>query len=1781
MKNLKYIYALSSLFVSFFAFSYATNFNDTASTSTSDDTSKENSNTAQEITNQDSAIIDDVIKNNIINSYNSALSSTHTLKLNKGNLVYRNNNKPVTLDFDGIFSITNSSLNSYVIDATYSYDTSKETFKVSSGTIDSSTITYNNSVYTFSSSNELSGILSFPCTKDSKYPMINLDFNFSTIFSTFLKISYDDYKVYSSSTGYTFISKNTTIKVDQNYNLLEVNSNFSDEFTFYFNFNKLDSESNSSKAVEDSTDFVTTLKGLFNDSSFDISYAALIKSTTSNNLKYNGFVTYNGSSLSLNVNEFINSNLQNEITSTFRDNNIYFNISNGLEKGNLIDSEETDLVNATSGLMSNNTQFDYSFNAPLNALINTNIFQNILDLNLSSSSIKDLSESGNIKTFKVNSVEFGLSNDSDIRFELELLNNSLKSISIKDFKTTTSNTMDIEFSINEVKSNTVQINSEAYPIYNSMLPYYKKVTFIVNEIKVGGKFNTSVIDNTNQTTLGFSIKHYDFNLGKSINNISLKDLNASLKGISINYGDSKDKNKTLSTATALFLEDTTATANNSFNLEIENLNYKDGKFYLALKNTSDDSLNKYILESSSIKGLIASVNKLTASDSTKSNSTEKGFNAIKKEYTRISNLIKQINTNYIISELKYDIEHNKSFKKLTKYMTITPTNDSIDVKFNLSKIFETNYFEDGEGYGNNAVVGISLSKKGELISLGVDDVSLTDTNNTVTSTSIGLNDFNSSNILDDKTIKEEWDNTEDKVNSKDLNEVVSKIDDTVQVFNSMIQANSVLQNLISIDFAYKNTKLSGRLSTKFHFNQYADVDDKYIEGSIPLSISGTSDTNEISGLNLEFIYSDSNNYDTLNEKGEIIKAKSKFMGIVDNNKDNNYKLTAGTQIALSLNYAKDDNGRSASKLYAYSDHDTVSSMLVSLSGLNENNTLWPYVIIRTIQKYALNIKEIIDPNNSINTIELLKNLGITDVSSVINLLNSLNTKEEKESAYLKAKVNLGALSEQDAFNQFNVNITLNFNVVPEVRNDEGTITQVREISISSINLEGIEDPSLKVNIALENTSIQKDTETLIRLETEETQVLNDSFTPIQQSSNYNYEDSTINYIDTYNVYNLLQLGIYTTDRKYYNIKGTLKFKASADFFGIGLKSKILNNLYFNIKLNLFKDPKPNNFDKLSQAEQDTYTNKHYKIQGYLKVAINNDGNTIEDTFNNKFTEFFIEPGETADAKDGTVYIFKSYGNAGTQYDTKDWYSSDGEFTYDTNNYYYDKQLSSEVYRDAYSISKGNTIMEGVSDNEAENYINSKLNTYSELSYNDFSKTNYRYVTDTSNVILQGLSKGYYNYNNQSERDAAFNEINKYYSNVAEIYDEPIYGKVKAGDKNSKNTYKNNSESAWSERNNIPSDIRDNYTVGYTEKIEFDWGKLKFVTNKYYYVYSMNTFNNPYDYKGTNYKIKVNETFDTVYGKKEVCDLVGNNDVSIDQITKYKYQLQYKYSYNVEMYKMSKEQFLGDMNIQVDGKESGKAKTMLYYLLDYSEIIGDAIIEVSILGKSIKIPIRDILLGSLYKSIDDSTESDKPKLNYLKGWNIFVNNGGVIGEESYYVSDGDFYITPNDMIGKISSGGNSIAFNTGIHLNFKKDLKTSNEELDFDKWDFNLSQTNTDSDSMLITCTASIFNLNIGIESSDFSFITSNDETFINNEMTRYNKFIEVFNSPNDEETNTFSDTYPTKITLKYNYYVILEYYSYVDGSIIFANDYTVNNIKCNDNKYSKTLHDYLFFQGIN
>ncbi len=1702
MKNLKYIYALSSVFVTLFAFDYKTNYQDIdSSTSTSDDTS--NSSSISTDTLDTGIIIDDLIKSQIVSSYNSHYSSNNKLKLTKGNLIKYKDNTPITLSFKGDYLLSNNSLSSYVIDTDYSYKSSKESFEVSYGSTSYDSINYNNKLYLFSSSNELGGILSFPSTLDNKYPFINDNSSFSSIFNTFLSLDSKEYNVYKSDLGYLFKNDELEINTDSNYNLTKVNG-IKDDIKYEFNFKTQDLTSSLSSLNSESNDFITTLKTILQDSSFDINFNADIKSKTSSNLKfvgnvkldYSNAVTKDDPLISLDLTHYTNGNLSNEVYAQYDDSNLYFKV-NDLIKGLIDNTTASEMINIASGLMSDSS-FNYDFNNPLNELMNTDIFNNIMNLNISSldsSFISNLEIKHNLISFGIDSSAFNL-NTGIIRFEIGLNNAKIKSIKIKDFNIDNDKSINLEMYLNTPKGLN-HLNKNEYPSYNSILPIYKNVMSIMKEGKVGGDFSTTLFDSSSSQTLGVST-HYDVNFKNALSNMSLDNLILSLSDLKINFLDETDSNSNPSTINALFLMDTSNSSKSTFNIEISNLNYQKGTFYIELNNSSSDTSSKYTTSTSSIKEIIESVKTLTGGSSS-SNNTDKGFKAITKEIERLDYLVYFISHNDYVQNAINNIKNNYSLKDLEDFFTITNLGDGIfNLEFDMYNLVGQNSFVFRD-YNLSRNCSLLIGGNGNLLGLNVNGLNV---DGMSVSTHLGKTYYDSSNVLDDNKIKEEWTNTDSNPNKVlDLNNTIKKITGLIDTFNGDSLKNATLSNLIDISFAYNKEKsLSGQIFSKIHFDKNSNIDEKYVEGNIPLTLSDTTEVNGIKQLNAQFIYSDKN-YDESSFKNDF-------------NESNKSRLKAGTQIGLSFEYGSQDNNRSNSKLYAYSDTKTVMNILESLDckttksldtktteeektssyKVTTGNTLWPYKIVRTICQYASNIKGILQPKNT-STIDMLKKLGINDFNSIMDLVNNLNTNKT-----LSTIINIGELANDSDLNKFNVLVEIKF--------DDSKNFGIESISAYSVNENKKIDNNLTVNLNIKEQD--PDVDIISGFET--------------------FESGKANYIDATNVYNLLQLGIYTTEKKYYNISGTLNFGSAAEVKDVPILGDLelngiepLNDLIFDIKLNLFKDEKPENFEKLSQEEQDTYINSVYKIRGYLKVQQKKN--------KNKITEFFIEPGET-DAT-GTIYVCQSEKGEATKNITYTNTSNDNFDSYFKEKY--SSQFSSYTYTNEENI--------------ARNGIN--------VSKNDrVTSTNYNTIGEAEKGINELLI----------QYDELYGKLTTNSTQIQERTTHASKGEILTGEKENEDEVKNElKQKSW-------------YNDSFDSKIAIKKRKDGPFWNRKYYYWA--------------------EATDDIYTlkNKTVYYIAATENINIKTIYNYNYKLTYNTEnsiVNAEFYHMSKEQFLG--NCTYNGDPNNTIPRMLYYLLDYSGILNEGLVDVTAkapvwvpfeykyITVSAKVSLKELILSNIFSSMNGSNAN--PSIDYLNGWSFNVANKNGLND---YIE-----INPSKLMDEVKAGDTIVSFGTGIRLSFIQKTKNDDKKQDNDDetqnntetWSFTISQynpsvddhTSIDEDKYFINASMEsgpiTMTLNLKILTSTFNFTASNNKKTIEQGMARWNSFIEAYKN---------SDYYKTEGYYIKNIHAGATKFTYDlhDHVFVIYCDYGVDFNNSNNRFYGSKVGDSTFFEHI-
>ena len=1190
MRNLKYIFAISSLVLSTYVFSYNTSF--CVSNKIDNNTSSENSN--NELLNE---ITDQKTKENIINSYNNYYSSDHSFTIKNSNLTSYKSKNPISLILNGNLNLTSNALCSYIFNINYSYNSITKNYTSSFGDTSYSVIEYNDKVYLFSANEELKGVFSFPSSLDSSLPVVNEESSFSSIFKKFLNLESNNTSIVLNDSSYTFIGQNFKIETDKNYNFKKIESTKDEDFKYIFNFsNNYDNKASSISLDTSNTDFVSTLKSLLKESSFLVELNANITSKTSKNIKFNGdlkldytsSVLKSGPIIDLNITQYTDNNYANKVRAYYDDSNIYFQLDNIL-KGKISDATINDLISVTSGVLSDSS-FDYTFNKSLNSLMNTSTFDSIFKLDFSSldsSLIKNLEINHNLISFKLDSKAFNL-NNGYIRFEIGLNNLKVKTLKIKDFKIDNDKTMECSLNFKDfIKINELQ-DKDTYDSYDSILPFYKNILRLSKNSNIGGSFSTSLIDSNSSSTLGLS-SNYNIDYKNALTNSNVNDLKVALDNLNINYIDETDENKISNTVNAIFLENTLSSSKSSFNLSIDSLNYQNKTFYLELIDSSKSY--KYTLENESISTLINSINKLNLNKQAIATlpSTDKGFNKIKNQIKRIDYLIYFLENNSKFINIINKIKNTYSLEGLEDYITITPeSNNKFKLEFNLYSL--VNYDETIiKEYSLNNYISIELSSSGEIISLNVYDLAL---DGITSSTKITLKDYDSSKVLTEDQIKNLWTNEKNKENkSKNLNSEVERISNIVDCFNKYYLNNATLSNLINIEFAYKDLTLNGNIASLLHFNEDKELDEKYIEASLPITFSKSSSEKDVTGLNVDLIYSDKD------------LEESNFKNLVYDE----YRLKKGTQANIQLKYGDNPmDSRNFSTIYAYSSLNTMVDCFEALSNIDDNSILMSYSIINQIKNISTQIVNSINGKDS-NFLKSLADLGIINKNTLISLLNGLNSSTNK----LTLTFDFKDFASNKELSKYKFNIDINLTTAKDLK--DNTFYRLDSIEAKEANHEDI---NLKIKIA----------ETRINFDSLSSgnKLSKDIFTLFIP---YNRKPTW--FMDISYLANILELGVRITNKRYYEMSGTFNLKDNIAISIPTLLSKDLeiteiqpiNEITFELKLFFYKE---------------YGTDEAYKIKSYLKLQNNEDSNEI--------TEFFIDPSK--------VYLSKySKNNSTNEYES--------------------------------------------------------------------------------------------------------------------------------------------------------------------------------------------------------------------------------------------------------------------------------------------------------------------------------------------------------------------------------------------------------------------------------------------------------------------------------------------------------------------------------------------------
>lgn len=1497
----KYLLKTLPLFISLLMFSYNFEISNNKSNINFDENSKfenkVNDNSNKELEN----------KEKLIEKYNNHQSSNLSFNLYNSYIsVPSTSSEDVKLSLNGNILVSSNMLDSYHFNSKYEYNNSNFKYSLTSKNDEYSSINYDNKTYLINGENDLSNIISFPSTINSIYPISSNLSSFATLFNRFLSLDSQDTEVDKTNFGYQFKNQYSIIKTTSDFEILEVknssNSNYEYDLKFQNEEKYTTSSTNNEIIDEDSNDVITTILDLLKGNSLDIDFDAEIIDQSKNlnfvgNLKvdYTSFVSKENPVIDLSFKHYLDNKLSNDIDAYYDENELYFRLNDTL-KGKIKETSIKEIVDITSGLT--DSSFSYDLNNSLNQIINTSIFENLLNFDISSlnfDDIKNFEMNHSLISLDVPSYFFGIDNNNYIHLEVGLQNLKLKTIVINNL-IIDGKEINASFRLNEYVG-LHRIVKSAYSDYNTILPIYRNLANIIKEGNIGGYISSSIFKD--DVALGFS-SQFDLVFKDAIQSKDINDLKFSLQDLDINYIDSKEKSKsTSSQINSLFLLDTknVQSKNKSFSLSIDKLDFLDNNIYINLEG------NKMKTSTSSISKLFDSINTLKGNNA----DTTDGIDEIKEELKKLDFVIYYVKNSSNIKDIIENIKNNYAFNELDNLIKVkVDEKGTYSLTFNIKNIVNNGYLSDLYSLQNETI--INLSQNGNILGIEMNELSF---DGIVTSTSISSDKFNESNFITPSQIQNDY--------TLDLDKIIDASTSLINQYSSY--SNTTMSSLFNINLSYDGKKLlnNAKIKSKVYFDEDRNVEEKYIEGNFNLSFddNGTSfnDINSIEGLNLNFVYSDKN------------KDESKFYDLVN---DNN-RLYNGSQFKINLDYGSNDE-RNNTSLYGYSSNDTINNMLDALSDkITSSNALYPYQVVRETTKYAQNIKNLLNMN-TLSTSELLNKLNISDVIRTLTLNN-------EEELTIKTMINLRKL---DSSLSNDIYIILSI-----------TLTKTDDIySIKSIDIKTL-DYLLKMNLDLVSNEFNIDTQEDI----------------ISGFETYQYSSNNVNYISASNLYNLLDLGIYTTERKYYNIKGVLRFSSNVDLgiSGLNVDNFIaLNNLDFDIKLNLYKDPKPSNFDYLSSKEKENYYNQIYSIKAYLKIAPQG-----ESEFN--YVEFMI--------KEDKIYIYKSTPNA-TLNTLETTTTNPDDYSLNHNYDIYEEailHLDLGVYKENGNTYEASSIFESVAKSEASDKIDELAETY--------------HVSENKN-----------------------------------------------------------------------------YYFSYTHRTTGKWIKTHY------------------------YGINVNHPIDTtLYTYKKY-----NNDGT----------------YKVNAYWLKKDTFLGNCTLVNDNNESIQVPRLMYYILDYSQVIKDTSANVKLgTWKIGSIQVKNLMLANIMSSI---TSDSSAKMNYLKGWEFNIEND----EEK--ITKGYFYLNPNEFIQELNSGTGSITFNCGIRLDFKI---LNNESIDTDSWEFTLYQDDTTNN--IITASMGSMELNLKIEISTFSFLVSNNETLINNEMERMDSFIEEFNS--NENTKNLKECYVDKI----------------------------------------------------
>ena len=1001
--------------------------------------------------------------------------------------------------------------------------------------------------------------------------------------------SLNEYKIDTSSYSLYFDSSYNLKRLTNSSSLSKARSkasNFDIDLLFTNKINSVDDLTNEASSIFDT--LFEYLKGTSLSSLLDITLDDSKNNKTFHfvgdmSLDFTNYDLVDNGIIDLNLKHYTDGNTANDIFLRYQDTDIFFK-DGDLIQGRMEDKTIGETIKSLDNLLDNNLISQYIDN-PLNNIFNNDDFKDIfdsienMDLDLLSlfDSLKNLEVRHNVISFDMDGSNFNLPSNL-IHFEIGLANLKLKTIKISNLKVNDDINLDLKVRIMPFK-NLLDLDLNDYPSYDFIPGALDSIDRLLRTKKLGGSLSLDVISKDGAHTLISS--DIDTNLSKvDFSNLeTISDADLALTNITINDVDKDGNPTTIQQVLDKFLplsvrvEEDVDDARNLF-LDIEGDNLLTMFFGHYFK-FDLDALDSLLGQVGGISpDLINSILSLLGLGDLDLSNIENLFDTLISligsfgSNEQIEKIIKKVTEDYSLLALK-ELAGEYPFIYNDGYNFVININPEVLLGFDMDTTYgdvttsSTSYVPPTISFSRNTTYNRLNSI---FISMEIPQIYNLDAH--VVQFSYHYDYFNSENFLTDS----------EKGEYKEPITFGMQIVDFFKAKHSLLTPNKYDLNL---DLNGTKDLVDATLGLK---------DDEYAEGKIKLNTKSSIFNNP----EFQFIY-DNRYKENLAKFSSINKRYFDGNVIYEDIISGLEKFKEGT---LQANVKLDTVQNSQSTLKIYSSANSLFDIVTNILDISSDNILYPYV------RKLLTLIENLFSGNNILIFQLLQSgdyLKLIDQKYIKNINYSITNSNVS----LRLELNPLLFDSPNSTTNYDKNfvIDLSFDYIKEETNSY--LITLKHLLIDAPVLSKINNFKLEL----------KDTEEKFHEPLESESGSSTSYSVLDNTFEAYDPNKKDEYVNLDDVKKLVQMGINTTEYKYFELKGKLDLSMYLDIPIIGSWvdfSKLLEPQYVTAKIQLMK---PKDSDLYSQT------------RAHVTIDRNNYGLFSNES---RYVEYFTERNENGE-----------------------------------------------------------------------------------------------------------------------------------------------------------------------------------------------------------------------------------------------------------------------------------------------------------------------------------------------------------------------------------------------------------------------------------------------------------------------------------------------------------------------------------------------------------------------